>query len=219
MARDHHSTAPHEAATRSSEPLQLRDAWRRPQQWAQGLGGSRTGLWLIGVASFLETIIVPIPIEIVMIPYMLARRDIVWQIALVTTLACVLAAVFGYGVGYFFYDSLGRGIIDAMSWNDDYVVFREWFDAQGFWAVLVIGVAPIPFQVAMLVAGVAGYPLLLFVLAAGVARGIRYFGLALLVCLVGDKALELWQRHRITAGLLLIVAIVLIVGVELYWLR
>ncbi|WP_058557533.1 hypothetical protein [Thiohalocapsa sp. ML1] len=61
MARDHHSAAPQEAATREPNQRQLRDAWRRPQQWALDLAGSRIGLWLIGVASFLETIIVPIP--------------------------------------------------------------------------------------------------------------------------------------------------------------
>ena len=217
MARDQPAAAPPAATRHESEPLRLRDAWRHPKQWAEGLASSRAGLWLIGVASFLETIIVPIPIEIVMIPYMLARRDLIWHIALVTTLACVLAAILGYGVGFFFYDSLGRGLIDTMGWNDDYVVFREWFDAQGFWAILAIGVAPIPFQVAMLVAGVAGYPLLMFVLAAGIARGIRYFGLALLVWLVGEKALALWERNRVLASLLLLVAVGVVVTINLYW--
>jgi len=192
----------------------LRDAWRHPRRFARQLAGSTLGLRLIGIASFLETIIVPIPIEIVMIPYMLARRDLLWRIAAVTTIACILAATFGYGLGYFFYDSVGRGLIDLMGWQDDYAVFQDWFDAQGFWAILAIGVAPIPFQIAMLVAGVAGYPIALFILASGIARGIRYFGLAILVRAFGGRALDLWERHRLTASILLLILVAAAVAVN-----
>jgi membrane protein YqaA with SNARE-associated domain len=207
MPNTHHPAAPDSVTATETQRLRLRDAWRHPRRWADQLGESRAGLWLIGVASFLETIIVPIPIEVVMIPYMLARRDLLWRIAAVTTLACLLAATLGYGLGYFFYDSLGRAMIDFMGWQEDYTFFQEWFNAQGFWAILAIGVAPIPFQIAMLVAGVAAYPLLLFILAATIARGIRYFGLAYLVHRFGDQALGLWERHRVTASIALLVLI------------
>jgi membrane protein YqaA with SNARE-associated domain len=192
----------------------LRDAWRHPPRFARQLANSPLGLRLIGIASFLETIIVPIPIEIVLIPYMLARRDLIWRIASVTTAACLFAAVVGYGLGYFFYDSVGRGLIDLMNWQQDYAVFQSWFDAQGFWAILAIGVAPIPFQIAMLVAGVAGYPLVLFVLAAGIARSIRYFGLALLVRMFGERALDLWQRHKLTASIVVLALIAAAVALK-----
>ncbi len=187
--------------------ISLRDVWQRPGQWAGRLAESSLGLWLIGVASFFETIIVPIPIEVILIPYMLARRDLIWHIALVTTLGCLVGAAVGYGLGYFLYDTLGRQLISAMAWEQDFQHFQTWFDNDGFWAVLAIGIIPIPFQVAMLAAGVAGYPILLFMLAATIARGIRYFGLAVLVALVGDQAVSLWERHRTTVGIgLLLIA-------------
>ena len=68
----------------------------------------------------------------------------------------------------------------------------------------------------MLAAGVAGYSLLLFILAAGLARGIRYFGLALLVRLFGDRVLAWWQDHNTLAGLLATV-ILLAVVVSLFY--
>jgi membrane protein YqaA with SNARE-associated domain len=196
--------------------LRMRDAWRRPDKWAHSLAHSRSGLWLIGVASFLETIIVPIPIEVVLIPYMLARRDLLWIIALVTTAGCLAGAAVGYGVGYFLYDSLGRQLIDAMGWGQDFQSFQQWFDKDGFWAVLAIGVTPIPFQVAMLAAGVSAYPILLFILAATVARGIRYFGLALLVKLVGERAMDLWQRHKVKTAIALLVVVVAVFALNVF---
>ena len=182
----------------------LRDAWRRPERWARDLARSRIGLWLIAVASFLETIIVPIPIEVVLIPYMLARRDLIWTIALVTTLGCLAGSALGYAVGYLLYDTVARPLIDAMGWGQAFADFQAWFAEDGFWAILAIGIVPIPFQVAMLTAGAAGYPVLLFMLAATIARGIRYFGLAWLVVLVGGSALDLWRRRRLAFALALV---------------
>ncbi len=69
-------------------------------------------------------------------------------------------------------------------------------------AVLTIGIVPVPFQIAMLAAGASDYPYPLFLLAAMLGRGIRYFGLAVLVALMGDAALRLWKRHARTIGIL-----------------
>lgn len=69
-------------------------------------------------------------------------------------------------------------------------------------AVLGIGIVPVPFQVAMLAAGASGYPFPLFMLAAMLGRGVRYFGLAVLVALVGNPATSLWQRYARTLGIL-----------------
>jgi len=193
----------------------LRDAWRRPEHWAKELAGSRRGLWSISVASFLETIIVPIPIEIVLIPFMLLRRDLIWVIALVTTLGCLLASLLGYGVGYFLFESVGRPLVHTMGWEQDLATFQQWFDSHGFWAILAIGVVPIPFQVAMLAAGMSGYPVHLFVLAATIARGIRYFGLGLLVCLFGERALSLWKRNKTAAGVVLLIFIGALVALNI----
>ncbi len=184
----------------------------RVAKWLANLSESDNGLLLIGVASFLETIIVPIPIELVLIPYMLTNRDKIWRIAAVTTVGCLIGAIVGYGIGFFLFDTVGHWLIQTLDYQQAYKRFRHEFEAHGFWAILIIGIAPIPFQVAMITAGVAGYPLLLFLIASGIARGIRYFGLALLVVIFGARALTLWKSHSTVVGigiLLVILAIIL----------
>ncbi|MEX0607780.1 MAG: hypothetical protein WD138_07080, partial [Halofilum sp. (in: g-proteobacteria)] len=64
-------------------------------------------------ASFLETTIVPIPIEVVLIPFMAVNRDRVWWIATVALTGCLLGAFVGYGVGYFVFESIGRWLIET----------------------------------------------------------------------------------------------------------
>lgn len=187
----------------------LRCALSHPRQCAKRLAQSRSGLWMIGVLSFLESTVLPFAIEIVLIPYMLARQDILWRIALVTTLGSVIGAGFGYAIGYFLYASAGTWLIETLGWQQQFESTRQWFSSNGFWAVLAIGVTPVPFQVAMLAAGAMKYSLPMFLLATGLARGIRYFGLALLVKLFGQRALDLWHRHKVpvAAGLTAVVAV------------
>ena len=62
------------------------------------------------IASFLESIIVPIPLEAVLIPLMQAKREKIWFLAFLATLGCVFGAIIGYGVGYFLFDQFAAHI-------------------------------------------------------------------------------------------------------------
>lgn len=165
-------------------------------------------MWLLFGLSFLETLILPIPIEFVLIPFMLTNRHRLWKTAAYVTAGCLAASLFGYGTGYFLFETAGEWIIHTMGWQQGYEKFQTLFDQHGFFAIIMVGVIPIPFQTAMLTAGAAGYSVWKFVLAATLARGIRYFGLAWLVYAFGEQAEKLWDNHRLIAGL----ALVLIVG-------
>ena len=185
----------------------------RAERWRRRLAGSRWPMVAMFWASFAETIIVPIPIEVVLIPFMLARKHQVFWIATVVTAGCLVASIVGYGIGYFFFASAGQWLIETLGAGEDFQRFQEMFAEHGFLAIVAIGVIPIPFQIAMLVAGAAKYPIVLFVIAASIARGIRYFGLALLVLLVGDRALSFWNRHKKTTAAIATAVIVLLIVV------
>lgn len=177
---------------------------KRVERWLRRLNESEHVLWLWFVLSFLETILVPVPIELVLVPYMVANRDRLWKTAAAVTVGCLVASMVGYGVGFYLFETLGTWLVRTFGWEGAYDTFAALFEQHGFFAVLAIGVIPIPFQIAMLVAGAARYPVYLFVIAAVVARGIRYFGLAALVAWVGDRAMALWREKKWLAILLLL---------------
>ncbi|KAA5606304.1 DedA family protein [Roseospira marina] len=174
---------------------------------------SRRANALLFTASLLESIIVPIPIELVLIPYMMARPTRAWRIATVALAGCLVGAAVGYGVGQLVLETLGRSVMEWAGWTEAYATFHDVFSTYGFWAIVAVGVLPIPFQVAMLAAGAAGYPFLWFLVASALARGVRYHGLALLVRLYGRKALALWDRHRGVAMALAALILVALWGV------
>ena len=189
----------------------------RVRRWSERINRSRRALWGLFWASFAETIIVPIPIELVLIPFMATNRHRLWRTAGMVTAGCLLASLVGYGIGYLFFDTVGDRIVQWLGWSDQLDRFRELFSQYGFWAIVAVGIIPIPFQIAMLAAGAAHYSVLLFVVAATIARGIRYYGLALLVHLVGDRAEALWRRHK-TTGAVAATAAAAAVAAGMVWL-
>lgn len=190
---------------------------KRAKRWFKRLSESRHMLWLLGTLSFLETIIIPVPIEVVLIPLMAANMHRIWMLATVTTVGCLLASIVGYGVGIALYGSVGVWFIETMGMEGAYESFQGLFDEYGFVAILTLGVLPIPFQVAMITAGLSGYPIYLFVLAALIARGARYYGLAWLVTRFGERMEDLWRRHALVTSLIA-AATILSVSLAMQWL-
>ncbi|NHH88520.1 VTT domain-containing protein [Pseudoalteromonas sp. MB47] len=167
----------------------------------------------ITVASFLESTIVPIPLEAVLIPLMQARREKLWLIALMATIGCIIGAIFGYALGYYLFDVVGDWVINTFSNPEQFEQVKQKMQAQGFWFVLTLGIVPIPFQIAMLAAGATKYSIFLFLLATVIARSIRYFALAVVVYYAGNQAERIIQKHK-TKALVAISVLVLL----LWWL-
>ncbi|OFI32942.1 YqaA family protein [Alteromonas lipolytica] len=161
----------------------------------------------ITIASFFESTIVPIPLEAVLIPLMQARREKLWLLALMSTLGCIAGALFGYAIGYFLFDAIGHDLIAWFGSEQQFETVTNKMEAQGFWFVLTLGIVPVPFQIAMLAAGATKYSVWLFLLATVIARSLRYFGLAVVVKIFGNKAEHLIRRYK-TKAMLGITAVV-----------
>lgn len=168
---------------------------------------SKHMLWGIGLASFLESIIVPIPLEAILIPLMQVKRRQLFAISAVALLGCMLGATVGYAVGYFVFDLIGNQLVNWISTPEQFEQVKQKMNDQGFWFIFSVGVVPIPFQIAMLAAGATKYSLMLFLLASALSRAIRYFGLALLVYFAGNKAQEIFEQHKTSTSLILLAII------------
>ncbi len=186
---------------------------KKVKQKTKKLVDSKHMLKGITLASFLESTIVPVPLEAVMVPLMQARRESLWKIALMATIGCIIGAIFGYALGYYLFDIIGQWLIDTFFSQNQFENVKQQMQSQGFWFVMTLGIAPIPFQVAMLAAGATQFSLPLFLLATIIARAIRYFGLAIVVYYAGDKAEQLIKRYKLKA-----VIVITLVVLLLWWL-
>lgn len=186
------------------------------RHWLERLLTSRHSPLAMGGLSFLESTVLAVPLELILVPYMLANRHRIWWIAALVTLGCLLGALCGYLVGMAAYGTLGSWIIERFGWQQAAATFQMEFNQNGFLAVLLVGVSPVPFQIAMLTAGASGYSVPLFLLAAALARGLRYFGLALLVVIFGRRVEGLLQRWRIRKRTLLLGMMLLALAITLF---
>jgi membrane protein YqaA with SNARE-associated domain len=168
----------------------------------------------ITVASFLESTIVPIPLEAVLVPLMQARREKLWLIALMATLGCIIGALFGYALGYYLFDAIGDWVIEMFSSQEQFENVKQQMQSQGFWFVMTLGIVPIPFQIAMLAAGATKYSIGLFLLASGIARSIRYFSLAVVVYYAGNKAEQIISKHKTKAMIAITILILALWGLS-----
>ncbi|WP_110649059.1 YqaA family protein [Salinicola peritrichatus] len=184
--------------------------------WLNKLAESRHAYRLLFLASMMETLIIPIPIEVILIPWMLCHPEKKWRIAAVALAGNLAAASIGYWLGNLAMNQWGDTLIQLFGGQAAYSDFQTRFNQNGFMAIAAIAVVPVPFQIAMLAAGASDYPFFLFLLASVMARSVRYFGLAILVKIFGDAAMRIWQRHSKPVGIGLVVLFAVWVGVS-FW--
>lgn len=155
------------------------------------------------VAAILEASVLPIPVEIALLPMMIADRSRIWLYVAAVSVGNVLGALVLYALGWWVADPAGLGLVEALGWDRALADYQGFFEEHGFWAIFVVGVSPIPLQVALLTAGAASYDLGLFVLAVLLSRSLRYSVFGALVQLFGEQARSLWERNKILGGVAL----------------
>ena len=130
-------------------------------------------------------------------PLMVLRPKRAWMVAAALLLGNVLGGLAMYGLGALFAEEAIAPLMRMLDATDTYEQTLKTFDNDGFATLFMIGVTPFPFQVGVAAAGAAGYSLPLFILAVALSRSIRYFALAGLVMLVGERAEEVLKKHQL----------------------
>jgi membrane protein YqaA with SNARE-associated domain len=176
-----------------------------------GWMSSRHALPAIFVASLLEMTLVPIPLELALIPAMLASPARRWLAATSAWLGCLVGAALWYVLGALAFEAVRPYAIDAFGGHGEIAEYERQIRDHGFAFVFLTGVTPVPFQIACVVAGLAKFALPTFFVAAGAARAVRYFGLAAAVTAVGDRVRVFMLERPWALGALLVVA-----GMALY---
>jgi len=143
--------------------------------WCLRLAGRKDAVPVLGGLSFLESVIFPIPIEVMMVPMVLADRARAWRIALVATVTSIMGAVCGYYIGYALYETVGSQIVALYGYGAEMENFRESYAEYGALIVAIGAFTPIPFKVVTVASGVVEMNLLTFIVAGFFARGLRYF--------------------------------------------
>jgi len=182
---------------------------RRLYDWMMGMAGSPRAPWALAIVSFVESSFFPIPPDVMLIPMVLRDRSKAWWYATVATVASVLGGLLGYAIGYFFFEAIGKPILNFYGREHALDSFIQFVHEYGVEAVIIKGMTPIPFKVVTIAAGVAKMDLLAFIGASIIARAMRFYLVAALLYFFGQPIRE-FIEHRLT--LVTTVFVVVLVG-------
>ncbi|MCA0850798.1 YqaA family protein [Salipiger thiooxidans] len=182
---------------------------RRLYDWTMSLADHPKALWALAAVAFIEASIFPIPPDVLMIPMVLAAPRRAWLIALVATVASVIGGLAGYVIGHFFFEGIGRPILEALGKGDQIEAFNARFNGVGFWAVLIAGVTPFPFKVITIMSGWTAMPLGTFVVTAIIARSLRFFVVAGLLWAFGAPIRDFIEKRL---GLVFTLFVLILLG-------
>jgi membrane protein YqaA with SNARE-associated domain len=168
----------------------------------------RARTWL-GIVSFAESSVFPIPPDAMLVPMALARPDKAWQLAAICTITSVLGGVLGYVLGYYLFEAIAAPILAAYGHANALTMFEEWFQHWGAAVILVKGLTPIPYKIVTIAAGAAKMDFWVFLLTSIITRGARFYLLAALIRRFGPSIRDFIERRLMLVTTSAVAAVVL----------
>ncbi len=177
--------------------------------WTISLAEHPRALWALALVAFVESSVFPIPPDILMIPMIIAAPSRAFLIAGVAMVFSVLGGMLGYLIGWGFFESIGRPVLEFYGKDAHFDGFATRYNDYGAWAVLIAGITPFPYKVITILSGTTGLSLPVFIVASVIARGLRFFVLAGLLWKFGPPIRDFIERRL---GLMFTLFCVILVG-------
>ena len=131
--------------------------------------------YILGILSFTESVIFPVPPDVLLAPMVLSKPEKAWRFASLTTIASVLGGVCGYFLGYLMFEPWIQPIITDLGYQHRFDQVMDWFEQYGIWIVFLAGFSPIPYKLFTVGAGLLQMAFIPFLLASAIGRGMRFF--------------------------------------------
>lgn len=141
----------------------------------------------LAAVSFAESSFFPIPVDVMLAPMVFANRSKAWRLAAITTVMSVFGGFFGYVLGAYFFDSFGNQVLDYFNAHETFAAVQASYIKHGMLIILLAGFTPIPYKIFTIASGVVGVALLPFLAISLLGRGARFFLVAGLIKLGGEK--------------------------------
>ena len=170
---------------------------------------SRFAIFWLSLISFLESSILPYPIQDLLLASMsLKNRSKAYYFATICTISSVLGAIAGYYIGAYAINFI-MPMLDKLNYLPELYSAEQLFNNYGVLIILIAGFSPIPYKLFTISAGMMSMPLLPFVAFSIIARGARYFLISLLVRKFGKKTDAWLNKYIDRLGYLLIIVVAL----------
>ena len=183
--------------------------------------GKKYAKQLLAFEAFIESSFFPIPPDVMIVPMVVAKKNEFIRIALIATIFSVLGALFGYFIGYVFFNEVGIKIFEIYGYDDPNFLKEKFSTKGGFVSWLGIlftaGFTPLPFKLLTISSGFIHFNIISFIIICIITRGLRFFLVSFLTYRYGEKFGPFLEKQG-TKWSILITVFILIVAVTFYFL-
>ena len=164
----------------------------------------------IYLISFIESIFFPIPTDIFLIPYVLAKRKEYLKISIYVTAFSVLGGVFAYYIGFFIWNQISPLLTEI------YPIFifklnhfNEKFYEVGIILIIIGGFSPFPYKITCLGSGIIGINIFQFIIFSLLSRFLRFFLVSYFVFKYGNATKNIIGKYINFISIILIIILIL----------
>tara|TARA_B100000029_G_C17061232_1_gene773200 strand:+ start:39 stop:635 length:597 start_codon:yes stop_codon:yes gene_type:complete len=186
-------------------------------EWA----GHKYASPILAFEAFIESSFFPIPPDVMIVPMVVAKRKKFIRIALIATIFSVLGALFGYFIGYVFFNEIGYKIFEIYGYDDPNFLKEKFSTKGGFISWLGIlftaGFTPLPFKLLTISSGFIHFNIFFFIIICVVTRGLRFFLVAFLTYKYGELFGPFLEKQG-TKWSIIIGFLILIIATLFYFL-
>ena len=178
------------------------------------LAGHKSSKLILGIISFIESFVFPIPPDVLIIPMTIAKKNDWVKIAFVATTGSVLGALLGYLIGFVFFNEIGIKIFELYGVDNTYFL-KEKFSSEGgviAWMTLlaIAGFTPVPFKLLTITSGFVGFNIFYFLIVSAITRGTRFFLISFLVGKFGSAMKEIIEKKLIKVSIVISIIIIVV---------
>ena len=163
------------------------------------LAAHKSSNFYLGLVSFIESSFFPIPPDAMIIQMVIAKKKEYLKIFLIASIFSVLGGIFGYLIGYLFFD-LAMYVIDFYGYQNKVENLKlSMSQGSGFLAWLSIlflaGFTPLPYKAFTISSGLIAFNLPIFIIVSLISRSLRFFIVAYLSYKFGELFTEYMEKH------------------------
>ena len=163
------------------------------------LAAHKSSNFYLGLVSFIESSFFPIPPDAMIIPMVIAKKKEFIKIFLIASIFSVLGGIFGYLIGYLFFD-LAMYVIEFYGYEDKIENLKNSMSqGNGFLTWLSIlflaGFTPLPYKAFTIASGLISFNLFIFIIVSLISRSLRFFIVAYLSYKFGELFTEYMNKH------------------------
>ena len=186
-------------SSQATKPVAWWHWHRRLYNWVIAFADSPHGGWALAIISFADSIFLPMPPDVLLAPLTLGAPRKWFRFSMSCTIASVFGGIVGYLIGMLLWAAIGEWAYANLAFlgltEENFIIFKNWYDRYDFWIVFIAGFTPLPYQVCTISAGVARISLPGFLIASTVSRAARFFLVAGLIGWQGERIRPLIEKY------------------------